>query len=88
MWNANLVVLVLVACRAAVAAPAASQMLVPSQSPAAELAAAETTSKGPDCAAIEEYCKCKNDDLQCEENVDCQWCRDHHAWDKLPTVIK
>ncbi|KAI0853461.1 hypothetical protein F5Y00DRAFT_257482 [Daldinia vernicosa] len=48
-----------------------------------EFAAAGNT---PDCASIEEYCKCKDDDFQCETNSSCEWCRDHNAWgDEGPT---
>ncbi|KAI1464336.1 uncharacterized protein F4812DRAFT_462751 [Daldinia caldariorum] len=54
--------------------------------PATPVAAAWAPSDSPDCTTIEEYCKCKDDDFQCETNPNCEWCRDHNAWgDQNPT---
>ncbi|KAI0169989.1 hypothetical protein GGR52DRAFT_574035 [Hypoxylon sp. FL1284] len=87
MHTSNLLVLALALCNAAVAAPAPTRTLVPVPSPAVELAAA-MSSHTPNCAAIENYCKCQNEDFQCETDVDCEWCRDHHAWDNHPPPPK
>ncbi|KAI2604191.1 uncharacterized protein GGS25DRAFT_451298 [Hypoxylon fragiforme] len=40
----------------------------------------------PDCASLEEYCKCKDDDFQCETNPSCEWCREHDAWPPASTT--
>ncbi|KAI1479082.1 hypothetical protein F4774DRAFT_410156 [Daldinia eschscholtzii] len=54
--------------------------------PPTPVLAAWAPSDSPDCASIEEYCKCKDDDFQCETNPNCEWCRDHNAWgDQNPT---
>ncbi|OTB01322.1 hypothetical protein M426DRAFT_14629 [Hypoxylon sp. CI-4A] len=34
----------------------------------------------PNCASLQDYCKCQNDDFDCETNPSCEWCRDHDAW--------
>ncbi|KAI2618974.1 hypothetical protein GGS26DRAFT_595661 [Hypomontagnella submonticulosa] len=66
MHSTSIFVLVLAVCGAVLAGPSPTTTRAPGD---------------PDCAALEEYCKCEDDDLQCELNVDCEWCRKHDAWD-------
>ncbi|KAI8961266.1 hypothetical protein F5Y11DRAFT_348663 [Daldinia sp. FL1419] len=66
----------------AVAVPASNVAPTP-VTPVAEFESSAT----PDCTSIEEYCKCKDDDFQCETNPNCEWCREHNAWgDQGPTT--
>ncbi|KAI0377532.1 hypothetical protein F5Y04DRAFT_284822 [Hypomontagnella monticulosa] len=71
MHSTSILSLALALCGAVLAIPAA-----PMKTGVAKLQVPD-----PDCAALQEYCKCKNDDFQCETDVDCEWCRAHHAWD-------
>ncbi|KAI1191835.1 hypothetical protein F5B17DRAFT_426178 [Nemania serpens] len=60
---------------------AALAAAAPSPSPTRNLVT-EVLDVEPDCAKVQDYCThCGPDDLQCETNVDCEWCWEH---DKFP----
>ncbi|KAI1652793.1 hypothetical protein F4813DRAFT_400580 [Daldinia decipiens] len=82
MHSSSFLALALAICGGVVAVAVPSNTAPIPPTPVAEFAAAAT----PDCTSIEEYCKCKDDDFQCETNLNCEWCRDHNAWgDENPT---
>ncbi|KAK6948915.1 hypothetical protein Daesc_008986 [Daldinia eschscholtzii] len=98
MHSSNFFALALAIC-GSVAAVAFPSNTIPT--PPTPVLAAWAPSDSPDCASIEEYCKCKDEydlqfslvlprprlfDFQCETNPNCEWCRDHNAWgDQNPT---
>ncbi|KAI1398021.1 hypothetical protein F4819DRAFT_489946 [Hypoxylon fuscum] len=81
MRSSSFLALAAMLCGAVVAVPAPTRTPLPSVTRAQELAAADGT---PDCAALEDYCQCHDDDFNCETNPSCEWCREHNAWGDQP----
>ncbi|KAI2620479.1 hypothetical protein GGR54DRAFT_100115 [Hypoxylon sp. NC1633] len=74
MRTVDVLTLALTLCGAALAIPP------PTHTPIPTAAGVVNAAADPDCASIEEYCKCKDDDFQCETDPNCEWCRAHNAW--------
>ncbi|KAI1415033.1 hypothetical protein F5Y13DRAFT_187720 [Hypoxylon sp. FL1857] len=76
MRPSYLIALALTMCGGALARPRPSRVTYLSATRVVEHEPATT----PDCAAIEEYCKCLDGDFDCQTDPSCEWCRDHNAW--------
>ncbi|KAI1102480.1 hypothetical protein F4804DRAFT_334233 [Jackrogersella minutella] len=88
MQPSSLLALALALCGAALAVPAPTTLPTVTVSPVpttVEIAAAMTT---PDCASLEEYCKCEDGDFNCETDPSCEWCREHNAWGNHSTTTR
>ncbi|KAI1374231.1 hypothetical protein F4677DRAFT_447555 [Hypoxylon crocopeplum] len=75
MRTSSLITLALALCGAALAVPSPTRIVKSLPNPVVRPAAEDS----PDCDSIKEYCKCTDDDFQCETNPNCEWCREH-AW--------
>ncbi|KAI1384239.1 uncharacterized protein F4822DRAFT_64359 [Hypoxylon trugodes] len=83
MHSTILLTIAFALCGTVLASPAPTRVGIPAAS-AVEVHAPEGT---PDCTALEEYCKCKTEDFNCQTDPSCEWCRDHNAWPSTTTNV-